>query len=253
MKIAVAGGTGMLGRHVMEQARLQGHAPVSLSRESGVDLLTGDGLVDALRGADAVIDASATTKASTKASLHFFGTATRNLRAAEQEAGVPHHVAVSIIGAAKVRANYYAGKALQEDILAAEPGGWSILRAAQFHEFALQLVGHGKVGPLQVVPTMRSQPVAAAEVAAELVRIAAGEPCGFAPDLAGPREERMVDLVRRYLAAVGQRRRVIELSVPGAWGRGMRDGSLLPGPDARQGRQTFGEWLAELGTDRVDS
>ena len=236
----------MLGRHVMEQARAQGHEPLSLSRASGVDLLTGVGLAATLAGVDAVIDASATTKTSTKASRHFFGTVTRNLRAAEREAGVRHHVAVSIIGAAQVAANYYAGKALQEEILAAEPSGWSVLRATQFHEFAVQLVGHGKVGPFQVVPAMRSQPVAAAEVAAELVTIAAGEPCGFAPDLAGPGEERMADLVRRYLEAIGQRRRVVEISVPGVWGRGMRDGSLLPSPAARRGRQTFGAWLTEL-------
>ena len=244
MKIVVAGATGFLGTQVVEAVRAAGHEPVSISRGSGVDLLSGSGLAEALRGASAVIDASATSSTSTKESVAFFTTVTRNLLAAERASGVPHHVAISIIGAAKINADYYAGKAAQEAILQAEPDGWSLLRTTQFHEFARQLVAHGKLGPVQGVPKMRSQPIAAAEVAAELVAIASGEPRGLEADLAGPREERMADLVRRYLAATGRRRPVIELSIPGAWGRGMRDGSLLPKAGTRLGRQTFDEWLA---------
>lgn len=243
MKIVVAGATGSLGTQVVEAVRAAGHEPVSISRETGADLISGAGLPEALRGASAVIDASATSSTSTKESVEFFTTVTRNLLAAERAAGVPHHVAISIIGAAKVNANYYAGKAAQEEILHAERGGWSLLRTTQFHEFARQLVAHGKLGPFQGVPKMRSQPIAAAEVAAELVAIASDDPRGIEPELAGPREERMADLVRRYLAATGQRRPVIELSISGAWGRGMRDGSLLPKPGTRLGRQTFDEWL----------
>ncbi|MEU1085042.1 SDR family oxidoreductase [Streptomyces sp. NPDC005908] len=245
MKIVVAGATGMLGSRVVDTVRAAGHEPVSLSRSTGTDLMTGFGLAEAMRGASAVIDASATSSTGARKSIDFFTTVTRNLLAAERAAGVPHHVAISIIGAVKVDANYYAGKTAQEEILtAAHEGGWSLLRTTQFHEFARQLVGHGRVGPLQVVPKMRSQPVAAAEVAAELVTIAAGEPRGLVPELAGPREERMSNLVRRYLAATGQRRPVIEVPIPGAWGRGMRDGSLLPDPGTRLGRQTYDEWLA---------
>jgi uncharacterized protein YbjT (DUF2867 family) len=244
VRIVVAGATGSLGTHVVEAVRAAGHEPVSVSRNSGADLITGSGLVERLRGASAVIDASATSSTSAKGSTDFFTTVTRNLLSAEREAGVAHHVAISIVGAARIDANHYAGKAAQELILQAEPHGWSLLRTTQFHEFARQLVGHGKVGPVQVVPTMRSQPIAAAEVAAELVAIASGSPRGLVPELAGPREERMADLVRRYLAATGQRRPVIEVSIPGAWGRGMRNGSLLPTTGARLGRQTFDEWLA---------
>lgn len=244
MKIVVAGATGSLGTQVVAAVRAAGHEPVPISRSSGVDLLNGSGLTQALQGASAVIDASSTSSTSAKRSVAFFTTVTRNLLAAERAEGVPHHVAISIIGAAKINANYYAGKAAQEALLRAEPGGWSLLRTTQFHEFAEQLVGHGRLGPLQGVPTMRSQPIAAAEVAAELVAIAAGEPRGIEPGLAGPREERMADLVRRYLAAIGRRRPVIELSIPGAWGRGMRDGSLLPQATTRLGQQTFDEWLA---------
>jgi uncharacterized protein YbjT (DUF2867 family) len=244
VRIVVAGATGSLGTHVVEAVRAAGHEPVPVNRASGADLISGLGLVERLRGASAVIDASATSSTSAKGSTDFFTTVTRNLLSAEREAGVPHHVAISIVGAARIDANHYSGKAAQELILQAEPNGWSLLRTTQFHELARQLVGHGKVGPVQVVPTMRSQPIAAADVAAELVAIASGSPRGLVPELAGPQEEKMADLVRRYLAATGQRRPVIEVSIPGAWGRGMRNGSLLPTTGARLGRQTFDEWLA---------
>ncbi|WP_344180522.1 SDR family oxidoreductase [Kribbella lupini] len=244
MKIVIAGATGSLGTEVVDAVRAAGHESVPISRDSAADLISGSGLVTALRGASAVIDASATSSTSAKRSIGFFTTVTRNLLAAEREAGVPHHVAISVIGAAKLNANYYAGKAAQEAILHATSGGWSLLRTTQFHEFVEQLVAHGKVGPFQAVPRMRSQPIAAAEVAAELVAIASGEPQGLTPELAGPQEERMGDLVRRYLAATARRRPVVELSIPGAWGRGMRDGSLLPKAGTRLGRQTFDEWLS---------
>jgi uncharacterized protein YbjT (DUF2867 family) len=245
MKIIVAGATGLLGSHVVEAARSAGHEAVSISRGTGVDLVSGAGLTDALRGAAAVVDASATNSTSTKTSIEFFTTVTRNLLDAERDVGVPHHVAISIVGAAEVDANYYAGKAAQEAMLRRERGGWSILRTTQFHEFVVQLAGRGKVGPLQVVPKMRTQPIAAAEVAAELVAIASGDPRGLEPDLGGPEEERLAELLRRYLARTGQRRPVLEIPVPGAWGRGMRDGSLLPKTGTRLGRQTFDDWLSE--------
>jgi uncharacterized protein YbjT (DUF2867 family) len=246
MRIAVAGGTGAVGTHVVNAVSAAGHEPVVISRSTGVDVISGDGLAAALVGVSSVIDVSATSAASTKESVHFFGTATRNLLAAERDAGIPHHVALSVIGAAKVNANYYAGKAVQEQLLTSQAGGWSLLRTTQFYEFAAQLVHHGKVGPLQVVPTMRSQPIAASEVAAELVEIALGEPRGLVPDLAGPQEERMADLVKTYLAATGKSRPVLQISIPGAWGRGMRDGSLLPASGTRFASQTFAQWLESV-------
>jgi uncharacterized protein YbjT (DUF2867 family) len=169
---------------------------------------------------------------------------TRNLLTAERSAGVPHHVALSIVGAAEAPAAYYAGKKVQEDLVMAAPGGWSILRATQFHEFAAQMAEQGRMGPLQVVPTMRSQPIAAAEVAEVLVEIALGEPRGLDRELGGPQEENMADMVRRYLAATGQKRPVLEVPLPGSWGGALRDGTLLTAPGARLARQTFAEWLA---------
>ncbi|MCS5713208.1 3-beta hydroxysteroid dehydrogenase [Herbiconiux sp. CPCC 205716] len=243
MKIAIAGGTGTVGKHVVVATTTAGHETVILTRATGTDLITGTGLTAALQGVDVVIDVSATSSLATRESVHFFGTVTSNLLRAERAVGVKHHIALSIVGAAKVNANYYAGKAVQEKMLHAESGGWSLLRTTQFHEFTQQLVQHGKVGPFQVVPTIRSQPIAAAEVADELVSIAAGDPRGLEPDLAGPQEERMADLVKRLLRAEGNRKPVIQIPLPGRWGRGMRDGSLLPAPGTRRGRETFAQWL----------
>ncbi|MDR0358661.1 MAG: 3-beta hydroxysteroid dehydrogenase, partial [bacterium] len=181
---------------------------------------------------------------SEKEAVRFFGTVTDNLLTAEQSVGVPHHVGLSIIGAANVNSGYYAGKTVQEQKIAASGRTWSMLRTTQFHEFVAQTVGRGSIGGIQVVPSMRSQPIAAAEVAAELLDIAEGAPRGFEPDLAGPREEDMPDLVRRYLKAIRKRRFVLRGTLPGGMGRAMRDGVLLPAPGTRRGSQTFDRWLA---------
>lgn len=244
MKIAVAGGTGVVGTHVMASLNAHGHEAVSLSRSSGVDLLSSAGLEDTLRGTDAVIDVSSTGSQSAKAAVRFFGTVTRNLLTAEKRSGVRHHVALSIVGAAQADSGYYAGKVAQERAVMALPGGWTILRATQFHEFARQMTQRAAFGPVQLAPIARCQPIAAAEVGEALAEIAAGEPRGLDRDLAGPREEQLTQMIRAYLAARGMRRLVIDFPLPGAMGRGMRDGAILPGPDARLGTQTFDEWLA---------
>lgn len=243
MKVAVAGGTGTVGRHLVDALRAAGHQPVVLTRASGVDLLDGAGLTGALRGVDTVVDVASTNTASAKKSLAFFETVTRNLLSAEREAGVNHHVALSVVNAEKVAASYYAGKAAQEKMIMAEPGGWSLLRATQFYELTEVLIRQGRVGPVQIVPQMRAQPIAAVEVAAELASIALGEPRGLVPDLAGPRPERVSDMVRRVLRASGRPRPVLEVFVPGAWGRGMREGTFLPAPGTRLGEQSFDAWL----------
>jgi len=252
MRIAVAGGTGTVGRLVVDEVRAAGHEPLVLTRSTGTDLLTGEGLARALLNTDVVIDVSSSSSVSTAESVRFFGTVTRNLREAERIAAVPHHLALSVIGARRVNANYYAGKTRQEELLEADSGGWSLLRTTQFHEFAGQLLEHGKLGPLQIVPAMRSQPIAAREVARELLAIAEGDPRGLEPDLGGPQEENMAELVRRYLTATGRPGSVLQMALPGAWGRGMRDGSLLPAQGSRLGTQTFDEWLAALRTGDAD-
>lgn len=239
MRIAVAGGTGAVGRLVVERAEAAGHEVRVLSRSTGVDLEHGTGLDFA--GVDAVIDASGVQTTSAKRSIEFFTKVTGHLLAAEADAGVGHHVALSILGAADAPHGYYAGKAAQEQAVASGPVPWSILRAAQFFEFAHQVAT--KVGPLVMVPAMRSQPLAASEVATRLVEIAEAGPMGDAADLAGPREERMVELTRAWWAATGARGRIIEVPIPGGFGKAIRSGAILPGPDAQLTTQTFEEWL----------
>jgi uncharacterized protein YbjT (DUF2867 family) len=245
MRIVVAGGTGVVGRHVVEQARAAGHTVVPLSRSSGQDVVAGTGLADALTGADVVVDVTSVVTTSTKRSVGFFRRATGNLLAAEQTAGVRHHLALSIVGIDAETSGYYAGKVEQERLIAAGPVPWTLLRATQFHEFAAQMVQRTSVGPFVLIPAMRTATVAAAEVAGALVTLADGPARGRAPDLGGPEEAELADLVRRYLAATGQRRRVLRLPLPGAAGRRMREGVLVPGPNADRGRQTFDEWLAQ--------
>jgi len=255
MRIAVAGGTGTVGRHVVAVARERGHEAVVLSRAAGVDVSTGDGLDAALAGVDVVIDV--TSVATTKASVaeDFFETATRRLLGAERRHGVAHHIALSIVGIDRrgEASGYYAGKIAQERAVATDEVPWTLLRATQFHEFARQMFERGRMGPLVVVPAMRSQPVAAREVAERLVALAEGPPAGRVRDLGGPRVERMSELSRRWGEAAQAAGRVVEVPLPGGFGHQLRDGSLLAGPEADLGTQTFTEWLAaETGRAPVE-
>ncbi|MCA0378447.1 MAG: NAD-dependent epimerase/dehydratase family protein [Actinobacteria bacterium] len=245
MKIAVAGGSGTVGTHVVRHAQAAGHEAIVLARSHGVDLVSGHGLD--LDGVDAVIDVSGTSTTSAAKSRAFFEAVTRHLLDAAQVARVRHHVALSIVGAANAPHGYYAGKALQEQLLHDSSVPWSVLRATQFFEFAEQ--NAMSLFGLTVVPAMRSQPLAAALVAAELVRVAeagvAGESAGVLPDLAGPAEMRMAEVARAIFAKTGERRRVVELPLPGGFGRALRDGSILPGADAKIVGPSLEEWLAE--------
>ncbi|MCW2852660.1 MAG: hypothetical protein JWM84_2324 [Nocardioides sp.] len=240
MRIAVAGGTGVVGRHVVEVAHERGHEVVVLSRSEGVDLRRGAGLAERLAGVDAVIDTSNQASQKRADSEAFFGDVTRTLLDAEVAAGVCHHVALSIVGIDDVDSGYYAGKRLQERLLAEGPVPWSVLRATQFHEFAEQALDFVRVGPFSLVPRMLSQPVAAREVGEALVVLAEGDPVGRAPELAGPERLQMVDLARK----VARGRRVVPVRVPGAAGRAMRDGALVPKGDGPRGALTFAAWLA---------
>jgi uncharacterized protein YbjT (DUF2867 family) len=243
MRIAVAGGTGTVGRHVVEIARGRGHHAVSLSRSEGVDLVNGRGLDQALEGAETVIDVSGVETMSTKKAVDFYTNATQNLLAAEKKAGVRHHVALSIVGIDKATSGLYAGKLVQEDEVRHGGIPWSLLRSTQFHEFVPMVVKAASAGPLVLVPNMFTQPVAAQEVAEALVNAAEAGPKGRLPDLGGPRAEKLADLVRAYLQKTGKRKRIVQLNVPGRMGKAMRKGGLIPRAGADVGRQTFQEWL----------
>lgn len=245
MRIAVAGGTGTAGRHAVDAARGRGHEVAVLTRSNGIDLVSGEGLGDALRGVDVVIDASNIDSLSTKKATTFFTTVTRNLLAAEEAAGVRHHVALSIVGIDRAPYGYYAAKLAQERAVESGDVPWTILRAMQFHEFARQSLERLTVAGLHLAPKVRTQPVAAREVGERLVELAARAPAGHVPDLAGPREERLEEMIRRLAHATGVKGPVIPVSLPMKQFAAMRRGDTLPGPDATLGRQTFDEWVAE--------
>ena len=248
MRIAIAGGTGTVGRHAVDAARERGHEVIVLTRSNGVDLVSGEGLDEALRGVDAVIDTSNTASLSRRKAAAFFTTVTRNLLGAERTAGVRHHVALSIVGIDRAPYGYYAAKLAQEG--AVETGGvpWTILRSMQFHEFAGQMLDGLAIAGMHFAPRVRTQPVAAREVGERLVELAEGAPAGHAPELAGPREERLEDMIRRLAHATGVTGPIITVSLPTKQFAAMRRGETLPGPDAVLGRQTFDEWVAERAT-----
>jgi hypothetical protein len=219
-----------------------GHSPVILSRGRGVDVITGKGLDRAISGAEAVIDVSNIVATGRAKSVKFFETATANLLEAGRASDVRHHVVLSIVGVDRVKLGYYEGKLRQEQLALSGPVPATVLRATQFHEFAGQILGRIP-GPVAVVPRQFIRPVAAAEVATELVAIALGEPQGLGGELAGPEEHQLVDLVRRVVSKSGRRRPVIGVRLPGEGGRAMASGGLLPGPGARCGTQTFDEFI----------
>ncbi|MFC6258469.1 SDR family oxidoreductase, partial [Kocuria oceani] len=161
MRIAVAGGTGVVGRHVVETARGRGHEVVVLARSQGVDLSTGAGLD--LAGVQAVVDVTSIRTTSGRSATRFFTEVTRHLLAAERAAGVGHHLVLSIVGLDDAPYGYYAGKAAQERLVQAGEVPWTLLRATQFHEFAGQVHERMRLGPVALVPAMRSQPIAARE------------------------------------------------------------------------------------------
>jgi uncharacterized protein YbjT (DUF2867 family) len=243
MRVAVVGGTGVVGRHVVERVRAAGHEPVVIARSVGVDVVAGNGLDEALAGAAAVVDVGNVAAVGRRRSEAFFEKATTNLLDAGARAGVGHLVVLSIVGCDEVDFGYYFGKRRQEQLALAGPLPVSILRATQFHEFPGQLLDRSPGGPLLVVPRMRSQPIAAAEVAEALVDVAIGNPIGRAPDLAGPEVHEMPDLVRLVLRSRGSRRTVVGARLPGRTGRAMAGGRLLPDEPGPRGRQTFAEWL----------
>ncbi|WP_029136081.1 SDR family oxidoreductase [Nakamurella lactea] len=242
MKIAVAGGTGVVGRFVVEAVRGNGDEPVVLSRSTGVDLTTGAGLDAALAGVDAVIDVSNIETMSRKKATAFFETGTRNLLAAEQRAGVGHHVLLSIVGIDRVGLGYYAAKLSQEQAALAGPVPATVLRATQFHEFAGQMLD--RTGPVVIGPKMLSQPVAAREVGQLLADLARRPPAGRVPDLAGPQQLDMSQLVRRVAKARGVRKPIVAFRLPGKVGTAMATGGSLPDADGPRGSITFDEWLA---------
>ena len=206
-KIAVAGATGRVGRHVVDVLEAAGHQVVPMSRSTGVDVVTGHGLAEALVGVDAIIDAASWPSPDQKEATEFFTAAARNLQETGQRAGVGQIVVVSIIGMDKFTAGYGAAKIAHEQAMLEGPVPVRILRAAQFHEFVEELMQWGRQGDVSYVQPMRTQLVAARTVAEALADLATGpvpDASGAPiPEIAGPREERLVEVARLVAARRG--------------------------------------------------
>jgi uncharacterized protein YbjT (DUF2867 family) len=246
--IAVTGATGRVGRHVVDVLHEDGQHVVPISRSTGVDVVTADGLAAALEGVEVVIDTATGHSPDETEATEFFVASARNLTELGERAGVKTIVLVSIIGIDTFNGGYGAAKLAHERALLAGSIPTRILRASQFHEFIPQLVEWGRRGDASYVPTARMQPVAARTVAEALVAIAyepsAPDPAAPVPEIAGPREERLLDLARMYTAARGLRIHIDEMSNHAdPTTAAFEDGSLLPGPDAMLAGPTFAEWL----------
>jgi uncharacterized protein YbjT (DUF2867 family) len=250
--IAVGGATGRVGRHVVDVLQGQGHEIVAISRANGVDLITGEGLAEALTGVDCIIDAASGPSPDQEAATSFFVTAARNLHEAGAAAGVRRMVVVSIIGTDRFSAGYGAAKIAHEQAALEGPIPTRILRAAQFHEFVEQLLDWGRRGDVSYVPNMRTQVVAATTVGQALAALAtapeSATPNGTIPEIAGPREERLVEMARLVAIRRGDPTRVEEMSDPENPDSDVyENGGLLPGPGATLAGPTFEEWLARSG------
>jgi uncharacterized protein YbjT (DUF2867 family) len=246
-KIAVAGATGRVGRHTVEVLEAAGHEVVRMSRSTGVDVVTGEGLSEALAGVDCIVDAASWPSNEQEPATEFFIAASRNLQAEGARAGVQRIVVVSIIGADRFTTGYIASKVPHEQAMQSGPIPVRILRAAQFHEFVPLFLEWGRQGDVIYVPQMRTQLVAArtvAEALADLVNGSEPAPETSIPEIAGPREENLVDVARLVAARRGDSVRIEVVSDPDDPEQARyASGALLPGPDAVLAGPTFEQWL----------
>ena len=246
MRVAVAGGTGTLGRHIVEACTGAGHEVTVLSRRTGTDLVTGEGLEQVLEGVGFIVDASNGSSLSESKATAFFEAVTRNLHRAGSSAGVSHLLTISIVNIDRLTGNpYYRAKLAHERAALAGPLPASILRATQFHEFPVQIMNRSKMGPVALVPDFKIQPVAARAVGGTVAgMVGAPEPdTGTTTDVAGPEVGYMPDLARMACRRLGWSTRVVPVPVPGRTGRSMRRGGLAPEGPALIVGPTFEEWL----------
>jgi len=241
VKIAVLGGTGLIGSQVVKILQGEGHEAVPLSSSTGVDLLSGDGLDAALRGADVVVNLTNSPTFDEK-SPAFFQTTMDNMLAAAAREGVGHAVILSIVGADKVPGlDYYKAKVLQEDILKAGPIPYSIVRATQFFEFVNSILSWTSNDDAVHLPNTPVQPMAAAEIAAQVAEVAVGAPLNGIRDIAGPDKFTLDELGRITLEARGDHRKVVDNN---AGMFGAVQGDVLTAPaDAVIGSIRYRDWL----------
>jgi uncharacterized protein YbjT (DUF2867 family) len=244
MKIVVIGGSGLIGTKLMNKLRESGHEALAASRSTGVNTVTGEGLAQALAGAQVVVDVANAPNWEDNAVLAFFETSGRNLLNAEAAAGVGHHVALSVVGTDRLLASgYFRAKLAQENLIKASPIPYTIVRATQFYEFVGGLAQFATEGQTVRVPPVLMQPIAADDVAAVLADVAKAVPLNGTLELAGPEPIRQEDLVRQFLKATGDARTVITDSKALYYGIKVNDQSLTPGDNPRIGTICFEDWL----------
>jgi uncharacterized protein YbjT (DUF2867 family) len=246
MKIVVIGGTGLIGSQVVSKLSEHGHEAIAAAPNTGVNTLTGEGLAEVLEGADVVVDVSNSPSFEDAAVLEFFQTATGNLLAAEEAAGVGHHVALSVVGTERMSdKGYFKAKAVQEQLIADAGIPYTIVHATQFFEFIKSIAALATDGDTVRLPPVRFQPLASEDVARAVARVAVGTPVNGIVEVAGPETFRMDELVSEALKARNDPREVVtdpEALYFGAYE--VDDSTLVPADGALVGQIRFRDWLA---------
>jgi len=243
MKIVVIGGTGLIGSKTVAILRQGGHEVIAASPKSGINTITGEGLKEALAGAQVVIDLANSPSFEDKAVLEFFETAGRNLFAAEKAAGIAHHVALSIVGTDRSDNGYFRAKVAQEKLIVASGVPYTIIRATQFMEFLGGIAASGTEGNVVRISPGLFQPIAADDVAPVVAEVALAAPRNGIVEIAGPERARFNEIVARYLKAIGDPREVVRDPEARYFGGRVEELSLVPLGEARLGRIGLDEWL----------
>src|SRR5256714_1239040 len=253
MKIVVIGGTGLIGTKVVNSLRKRGHEVVAASPSKGVNTLTGEGLAEALAGAEVVVDVANSPSFEDKPAMEFFETSGRNLLAAEKTAGVRHHVALSVVGTDRLTGSgpgslsgYFRAKLTQENLIKASGIPFTIIRATQFFEFVKGIAQSGADGATIRLSSVLMQPMVSDDVAAAVTDVALGEPVNGMIEVAGPDQFRQDELVRQFLNATGDSREVIMDDNAGYFGIKVNDQSLVPGDNPRLGSTHYRDWLKRV-------
>jgi uncharacterized protein YbjT (DUF2867 family)/quercetin dioxygenase-like cupin family protein len=255
MKIVVIGGTGLIGSKLVNNLRDRGQEVVAASPSTGVNTLTGEGLAETLAGAQVVVDVSNSPSFEDKPALDFFETAGRNLLAAEKTAGVKHHVALSVVGTDRLTGSgagslsgYFRAKMAQENLIKASKIPFTIVHATQFFEFVKNIAQSASAGSTIRLSPVLMQPMVSDDVAAAVADVALGEPINAMVEVAGPDKIRQDELVRQFLTATGDPRKVVTDPNAGYYGIEVNDQSLVPGATPRLGSTHFAEWLNKTAT-----
>ncbi len=244
MKIVVVGGSGRIGARLVTMLTRDGHDVVAASRRTGVDVVTGEGLADALRDASVVVDVSRSPSLDAAAAMTFVERSTRNLLAGEVAAHVGHHVALSVVGLEQLRGSgYLRAKFAQETLIKDSPIPYSIVRATQFFEFLGSIADAATQGDAVRVPPVLIQPIAADDVARAVARMATSIPLNGTVELGGPERFPLDELIRRVLTAHHDPRQVIADPHARYFGAEPGEGSLIPGNGAERGEIRFDDWL----------